>query len=76
MTRNHKGPLISADDLLNILTLRLSRHASIRAMARELGIDFRMLSKVLKRSELPGTTVPAAVGYEPVTMYRKMRKKK
>lgn len=68
--------LISEDDLLNILALKLSRHASIRAMARELAIDFRMLSKVLNRSEKPGTTVPAAVGYEPVTMYRKVRRKK
>jgi hypothetical protein len=75
MSTNHKG-LISEDDLLDILTLQRARHSSIRAMARELGINFRMLSKVLNRSELPGTTVPAAVGYEPVTMYRKVRKKK
>lgn len=46
----------------------------LRAFAHDLGgVPYQMLGEVLARRKAPGTKIPQALGYEAVTLYRRIQ---
>ena len=67
--------LLTADELREELR-ELLRKRTLRELGDELGIAFQSLSLVLNGDRGVGLQIPAALGYEPVTLYRRVAKKK
>lgn len=63
--------LLTEKQLKDLLDIRRSTARSERDLARELGINFRMLNRVSNGRGL-GTVIPRALGYQPIVMYRRI----
>lgn len=66
--------LLTEAQLLVLLLNRKNRTA-LRPFAQELGVNFRQLARVINGEDTPGLAIPAALGYEPVVFYRKLKTK-
>lgn len=67
---------LSQAELLEMLELA-SRGRALRDFAAELGgVPYQFLGQVLNGKKHPGDKIPAALGYEAVTVYRPIQSKK
>jgi hypothetical protein len=66
--------LLTEKQFMALLTNHRAGARSERELARDLKVNWRMLNKVLNGASPPGNAIPAALGYEPVTMYRRVRR--
>lgn len=66
--------LLTEKQFMALLLNHRAGARSIRALARDLDVNWRMLTKVLNEETGPGIAIPAALGYEPVMMYRRVRR--
>lgn len=65
---------ITEAELLRLLEERRGDR-SIRAFSVEVGIGFQGLARVLKGQDGPGIAIPAYLGFEPVTLYRPIKRR-
>lgn len=65
--------IISGDELLGILRARVTEATSKASAATALGISRQYIGEVLAGKWLPGPKLLARLGYEKVTMYRRVK---